>query len=408
MLTLSRRTVILFLTLFSVSLVLYTLGVLRVKSVLWGDTRYYYSYTRSLVFDRDINFENEAYLPEVGFPNPPQVSPKTQLVTNKFSPGSPILWIPGFLVGQTVTQLLHFIGVPVRLDGFSLITQYLTAIWAMGFSLLGFVFIYDAIRRKFSTDTAWKSIAFLYLASQMFYYTAADPLNSHSASFVLSAILLWGTYRYLTERGSYQWITLLGLLGGLLSLVRNQDTVVLVPIGLLLLFQPGKLIQRLFRLIVFGASWFSIVSIQLLMTFYLYGQFSSPYLIQGEKIYWLQPDFFRVLFTQQNGLFFFAPGLILCLVGLYWGSKHRDILSHMGLIVFGLGLYGVAAWAPEIIGGPYGTRMFISTLPWLMVGFGYLINHDRVKRISSWQLLLILGILTANNILQTIYMLATS
>lgn len=355
--------------------------------------------------DRNIDFANEAYLPEVGFPNPPQVSDVTQRVTNKFSPGSPLLWIPGFLLGQLLSLAFNVI-TPLRLDGYGFLTQYITALWAMFFSVAGYVVIFAVLRKQFSESIAWKSLVFLFLATQMFYYTAVDPLNSHSASFFFSSLLLWSSYHYLQGKRSLQWVILLGVLGGVLTLIRNQDAVVLVPIGVMLLLTRGKALERLTRGVLYVLSWFSIVVIQGLMTFYLYGQFNSPYLIQGEKIHWFQPDFWRVFFTQQNGLFFFAPGLLICVAGLYIGTKKGDLLSRMGLLTFILGAYGVAAWNPEIIGGPYGTRMFISTLPWLMIGFANFLEIPRVKKISLWLFISILGILAANTVLQTVYMLA--
>jgi hypothetical protein len=90
------KPAILFLGLYLFSVITYTAGLARVQSILWGDTRYYYTYTASLLLDRDINFSNQAYLPDVGFPHPPVVSQVTHLVTNKFSPGAPLSCVLAF------------------------------------------------------------------------------------------------------------------------------------------------------------------------------------------------------------------------------------------------------------------------------------------------------------------------
>jgi len=396
-----------FIGLFLASLLLYWMGVRHVGSILWGDTRYYYAYTKSLVMDRNITFSNEAYLPRVGFPNPPQVSPKTSLVTNKFSPGAPLLWIPGFLVGQGLTESVYFIGTNVRTDGYGNLTLFTTAAWAMTFSVLGMYVVFCTIRRRAGESLAWWSTAFIFLATQMLYYTAVDPLNSHSASFLFSAILLWATQKYLLEKKSYSWIVLLGIVGGVLSMIRNQDAVLVVPVGVLLLRQSGSLMKRILRGVALGFGWISMMSIQALTTLILYGQLNSPYLIQGEKIMWLRPDFWRVLFTPQNGLLFFAPGIALAITGLIWKFSKSDALSRVCLAAFLLELYVIAAWSPEILGGPYGSRMFVSSLPWLAIGIASLFQIWKDKKVAGWKVGFILAILMVNNLLQTLYMLAT-
>lgn len=396
-----------FVAIFAVSLALYLAGMYHVGSILWGDTRYYYSYTRSLIMDRDINFSNEAYLPTVGFPNPPEVSPTTNLVTNKFSPGSPLLWIPGFLVGQGLTEVVYFLGANVRTDGFGILTLLTTATWALGFSVAGLYVVFRTVSERAGATIAWWVTAFTFLATQMLYYTAVDPLNSHSASFLFSAILLWGTQKYLLEKKSYSWIVLLGVVGGILSLIRNQDAVLMLPVGVLLLVQSGTVMQRVLRGVALSFGWISMMSVQVLTTLYLYGQLNSPYLIQGEQIMWLRPDFWRVLFTPQNGVLFFAPGLVLAITGLLWKFSRSDILGRVCLAAFLLELYVIAAWSPEILGGPYGSRMFVSSLPWLAVGLANLFQIWKKEKVATWKIGVILAMLTANNLLQTLYMLAT-
>jgi hypothetical protein len=199
---------------------------------------------------------------------------------------------------------------------------------------------------------------------------------------------------------------LIGIIGGVLSLIRNQDAVLMIPVGMMLLFQAGTLKSRLGNAIALTFGWASIMSIQVLCTLILYGQMNSPYLIQGEQISWLRPDFWRVLFTPQNGVLFFAPGLLLGIWGL-WSKAKRHMLYRVALGGFLLELYVVAAWAPEILGGPYGSRMFVSSLPWLTLGFAALLQAKKWHHDHRWRLLLVLGILAANTLAQTLYMLAT-
>lgn len=397
-----------FLILFVCCVCIYALGLVRVKSILWGDTLYYYSTTRSLVMDGDINFSNEAYREVYGFPNPPEVSLVTGMVGNKFSVGSSLLWIPSFVLGQMMTFLASIFGLSVLTDGYGLITQCIVAVSTIAFSLFGLYLLYKTLTQLFSKTVAVLSTVTVFLTSQLFYYTAVDPLNSHSASFMLSSVLLFLTVKISESKITWQKMIVFGFVGGLLMLVRNQDAVVYIPPLAYLLLKEKKLTMDSLNWAVLALGTACIVmSIQIFVTIVLYGQLGSPYLIRGEKINWLSPDFIRVLFSYGNGLFVFAPITFIALGGLIREIivQKRRYLVVTSLSIFLLQLYVVAAWGAEIVGGPYGSRMFVSTLPWLSIGIGYLLSkyYERKKFILAWGAGT--AILTANMLVQTVIML---
>lgn len=387
---------------------IYALGLARVKSILWGDTLYYYSTTRSLVMDGDIDFSNEAYRNDYGFPNPPEVSSVTGMVGNKFSVGSSILWIPSFILGQTTTFLASIFGLSVLTDGYGLITQFTVAIGTICFSLFGLYLLYKTLSQLFNNTVAILSTVTLFFTSQLFYYTAVDPLNSHSASFLLSSFLLFLTVKFSQSKITWQKMIAFGFVGGLMMLVRNQDIVVFIPPLLYLLLKERKLNMDALNWAVLTIGTAGIVmSIQIFVTIILFGQFGSPYLIRGEKINWLTPDFTRVLFSYGNGLFIFAPITLVAVSGLIKKiiREKKRSLAVISLCIFLFQLYVVAAWGEEIVGGPYGSRMFISTLPWLSIGIGYLISkyHDKAKFFLIWGTGI--AVLTTNMLVQTLIML---
>ena len=178
-----------FLCLFLFACIIYSAGIIRVKSILWGDSLYYYAYTHSFVIDRDIDFTNEAFHPLVGFPNPAEMSARTGRITNKFSPGTAIAWIPGMVAGQIVSYSTNLIfGTEVvSTDGYGVITQYLVGVSSIVFSVLGAWFVYKTILLFFPKNISRYTLVLLFLTSTIFYYTAVDPLNSHSISFFLSS-----------------------------------------------------------------------------------------------------------------------------------------------------------------------------------------------------------------------------
>lgn len=404
-----------FIILFLFSVVIYTAIIFRVKSILWGDSLYYYAYTKSIVLDHDIDFTNEAFRETDGFPNTPEISEITGKVINKFSPGSSIMWMPGFVLGRLLGDT----------TGYNFFTQYIVAISAIGFSVLGIFYVYKTLLLMFDRHIASITTIFIFLTTQMFFYTVIDPLNSHSASFMLSSLFLYLVALFMKEAKfkenfSWQRMLVLGLVGGVIMLVRNQDVVVILPAALYFILKKSDgLMEMTNKAILFWGSVFLIMSIQLFFTLDLYGRLGSPYLIAGEQISWFNPDFFRVLFSFENGLFTFAPVLMISVIGIIWSFNssiknhyYKNIkqstigfLSLIALFGFALQLYVVASWGREIIGGPYGSRMFVSVLPYLSLGLAFFLDKFKKIKIFYQITFLVLGLLFVNNLAQTAIML---
>ncbi len=385
-----------FFIIFIFSVVFYSLAVLKTGSIVWGDSLYYMAYTHSLVVDHDLDLSNEAST----FPNPVEVSTITGKVINKFSQGTAILWIPSFIIGYLLQLFID------ASFGFQLmwLPMYMTAIFSIGFSVSGLFLVYKMMLFFFSKSISSLTVVFLYFTTQMFYYTSIDPLNSHSASFLVSSLLLYLVVSYLRTKlvTSYHY-AVLGFLSGLLVLIRNQDVVIILPLFLYFFFHINEVWQsKLKKSLVFIGTAFLMVSIQLFITLELFGMFGSPYLIRGEQLNWLHPNFMRVLFSFGNGLFAFAPILLVSVIGLMMRSNKSKLknMSKVALVIFLLQLFVVASWGAEIIGGPYGSRMFISILPYLMLGLANVLQ--RLEKTTNFYSLVYLSIsiLFTNNLVQ--------
>lgn len=354
------------LTLFIACATGYLLGVLRVGSTVWGDSIYYYAYTHSLVMDGDISFANESVEPSLPFPNPPKVNPATGLVISNFSPGTGLLWIPAFVLGQLVTG-----------NSYSLITQAIVGLSAVGFGTLGVYFFALGLRLIFPQRAVVQTVISFLLASQLFYYLSLDPLNSHSVSFLFASLSFY-TWVQIWQAKAMIWkqAIALGVSLGTLALIRNQDVLTgVVLLGSLLFhIQPKvKILQHLFLAVLVAVT---IGSIQLLTNWTLYHSWQSPYIINGQSLSWFSPDFIRVLFSQGNGFFRYAPLAMISFLGLLSFAKVQKKLAITCALVFLCQLYVIASWDPEIVGGPYGSRMFVGTLPFLGVGLAHLLTRS--------------------------------
>jgi hypothetical protein len=432
-----KRFFIFFLILNSLLLLL---AFLKVGNIIWGDARYYYAYTRSIVIDHDLDFSNEAYRKDFGFPNKPIVSIKTGKVTNPYSPGAPLLWVPGFLLGQSISFVFRVLGLPVSTDGYSIITQLITGLSCVGFVTLGFYLLHLVFRKHVGRMSSLALICSIYATTQLFYYSGFDPLNSHTASFLFASIIVWYVDSMMRKKIDYIQPFILGLFVGWLALIRNQDIVVIIPLVVwilntvdrersntffcarlksLRLFFLGRssepaqksifrapIIKTIINICLMVVGITIVMSIQLMIVWYLYGQINSPYLIQGTTFNWLHPNILYALFSRGAGFFRYAPIAILCLFGLIYQLKRSDTLRKIGITFFLLQLYIISSWTHEIVGGPYGSRMFISSLPWLSLGLVEIVKLlKQSHRFYTALFGTLIFVLFLYNILQTGYMI---
>jgi len=330
--------------------------------------------------DHDINFANESVEPSLPFPNPPLVNSETTVVTNNFSPGTGLLWIPGFLIGQLLTITLSVFGLPVLSNGYSLMTQIIVGLSTVGFGILGVYSFVCGLAKLFPKKIVTRTTVSLLLTTQLLYYLAIDPLNSHSASFLFSSIsfLLW-VQVWQKRVITWKQAVLLGLSLGTLALIRNQDVLTGVILITSLFFRISQKTSALQRLSLAILTATAACSIQLFTSWILYHSWQSPYVLSGQVFYWFSPDFLRVLFSPGNGFFHYAPVAVLSLMGLFLFAKQQRNIAIIFLVLFFSQLYVIASWGSEIVGGPYGSRMFVGVLPFLGVGLAYMLTKLSVR-----------------------------
>ena len=337
---------------------------LIVGSSVWGDGQYYYSYTRSLIVDGDINFKNEFEY----FSLPIKKTP-TGMVGNKFSLGAGLLWLP-FL------GLAHLVA---KGDGFSNIYQILTGFGNVFYGILGLWFCFKIVKKYFSKKIALMATLSLWLGSNLFFYTAVDPINSHSVSFFVASIIIL-VWQQINPQKLSQF-AVLGFLIGLLAMIRTQDVIFAGPFLIWSFkdWQENKqlVLKRTLVLLVFTFIGFLP---QMLVWQTLFGELKSPYLIFGERFNWLKPRIGAVLLSPGNGLFFYSPILIFSLVGLYFLFKKSRFLAVSGFFLFLLQTYIVSSWHSWSGGAAYGGRMFISLMPFYIIGLATLLEKLKLKQ----------------------------
>ena len=358
-----------------------------------SDAIEYYVYDRSIYFDHDLNFINDYQ----GFydRNPTGLTnfkagfidkrnPSGNAINNGPS-GSAILWAPFFLAGDGTARLLHALGTSTAADGYS--RPYIwavslgSAIYA-GIALLLTYLLASAITSR--RAAVWASLV-IWLGTPALFYSHLAPTYAHATSWFAAALFLTVWFRTRDRRFWRAWVAL-GLIGGLVAMVREQDAVfLLVPaVDELLRLIPGlrhpdsAWVRDLGRTVAGGMlmGCCAIVAFtpQLLVYHALNGKF-RPSSEVSDKLQWAAPNALRVLFDPGHGLFFWTPILLLAVVGLGLLIQRDPRLGIALATGFILTWYLNGAFQTWTTAGAFGARRFIVCSPIFAVGLAEIIRR---------------------------------
>ena len=280
-----------------------------------GDGYYTYLWARTLVFDGDMSFYNDyRQCPD---PWNLRAAPIAQDV-NYWNLGAALFWVPILAIDRlvqprTLEESPETLGCHGPLAERAVRGSALAGLLAV---LCGFL----VARRRFGDGPAMFGAAAIGLLTGLTYYATTMLSYGHAASSAGAglALLAWDRLRQTRTAGGW---ALMGAALGLAMLMRAQNAiVVLLPLTTWLVQASQHLRQpkSLLRHCAFGVFF----TVSLLIVFapqmgYWYSVSGSPLTVpQGEHyMRWGHPRMWRVLFSNSNGLFTWAPVMYLALAG---------------------------------------------------------------------------------------------
>ncbi len=345
-----------------------------------ADEIQYYSHLRSLVFDGDLDFENEYRWFVAHDEKGLQAFADTFLERREPLTGRPInftpigcalLWSPFYLLAHAGVLAARALGSAVAADGFSLPYQAAACYASAAYGSLGLLLVHDALRRRFNEPAASWSVAAVWLASPLVYYMTLAPGFSHASSVFAVALLLWLSLRARDSGRPADWAGA-GAAAGLCGLIREQDALFLViPVGLILAGAAGR---RLISLLALGTTTVLAFAPQLLAYRASNGSFGPSKLVT-RKMSFMSPHLADVLFDPGHGLFVWSPLLALCSVGLVlYAARRREplALALSAALLLQVWINGaVLSWHQA---GAFGSRRFVDSTALFAFGLAALLQ----------------------------------
>jgi hypothetical protein len=345
-----------------------------------GDGVYYYVYLRSLVYDRDLDFENDYAL--LGNPHHRPVG-EHGLRENRFAIGAGLLWLPTFAVGSAATAGSNALGwTDEPQDGTGTQTQRITLFASVLHAWLTALLITLLARRYVAAWIACAAGIATVMATPLWWYAVYQPSWPHAASACVVALFVLVWERGREDRSARGWLGLGGLLG-LVALVRAQDVVfAALPAGSLLwaLWRGPNAARRqaLRDGLLFAAGALLAFSPQMLAWWQIYG---SPLTIpQGDGfMQWSasKPGF--TLFSSRNGLLSWSPIVSVSLVGMLMLALRRGAGRGLAiglLLVFAAEAFILGSTRDWWAGWAFGGRRYLGCC--VIFGLGLAVVIDRV------------------------------
>ncbi len=351
-----------------------------------GDGVQSFAVARSLLFDRDLNLENDY----AGLQAEAVVARGGRAVS-AMPIGTALVFVPLLVVAHALVVLANLFGASLAADGFS--PPYAAVVmwgsFALGIAAL--LSIEAWLRPRFGAVVAFLAVAAAWLCTSLHYYLVVNPSMTHAPQAVAATMLFlaWMRARHglgTGERDHRAWL-LVGGCGGVLVLVRPQDAVLLLlPLGdLLIRWRPR------FR----AAAWvlspaIALALLQVLAWLRFHGGDFIDAVSAGSFVGRTAPAPLQVLFSARHGLLSWTPAAGLALLGLVAALKRDTRVAALALLGVAASVVANGAMQDWWGSDSFGQRRLVGLTPILALGVAHGLDWTRRKPLALPAVLLAL------------------
>ncbi|MFK7784300.1 MAG: hypothetical protein AB8B56_04240 [Crocinitomicaceae bacterium] len=334
--------------------------------IVASDGRGYYAYLPAVFIQHDLSFQKtytvekkefEAFVPFY------LIEGENGRTFNKYYPGVAIMQTPFFLIALLIESTYSD-----DITGYSMLFLKFLQLGSIFYSMLGFFFLRKYLNLIVKDKrAALLSSIFIFLGTNVFFLVIVKTSFSHHLSFCLFAAFAYHIRKYF-DSGALKNIIYVGLLLGLITLVRPLNVMVIFAIPLILSDWTNikSFFTRLFTLsnghLLKSFLTFSVViGVLFLLNFLSSGKIMN-WSYDGEGFTFSDPHFWSLLFSYRIGIFVHTPMLLLCLVGCYFlFQKNKQAVGFwLGYLI--LITYIMSCWWSWDYGGFYGNRVYAEHL----------------------------------------------
>ena len=347
--------------------ILLSLAILLAPTVygeVGGDGWQAFVVVRSVLLDHDLDLANDY----AGLGAPVALTPGGR-ATSHLPIGLALVWTPPFVLAHLGTRLAAALGASVSADGFAVPYRSAVTAGTYAYGVIALLLLESEVRRRVGVAAALVAVLAIWLATPLHFYMTANPAMAHGASvFAATAfVAAWLRVREQEAASARAW-AMVGLLGGLMTVVRLQDAVLLaLPVADLLWRRPAGFVARLAPYLSAAAA---LGLVQLAVWLRLYGSGFLSTVLAVNLVGGTRPEVAGVLFSPRHGLFYWTPLYVACVLG--WALLARRDRRLAALFVAGFAASVIVNaslqdwWSAEA----FGQRRLLGLTPLFAIGLG--------------------------------------
>lgn len=350
----------------------------QTNDIINHDAVSYWAYLPATFIYHDLSFNFTSYLPEDFEGRIWTHSAENGNQVLKMTMGNSVLWTPFFLLAHGYAHISNY-----HADGYSLPYSISIFIAGLFYLAVGLIFLCKALKFYFSDLIISLVLILLVFGTNLLHYAVIEPGMSHLYSFCLFSIYLFITIKW-NQNFSWSYSMLLGLLTGLIVLVRPSNIIVfLVPfLWGVTSFKNFKeklqvLINNKYRIITAVLIAFVVFSLQMIYWKSITGKLFY-YSYGDEGFFFLHPHIIDGLFSYRKGWLIYTPVMFFALFGFWYLWKQVPASFWSVLVFLIVNVYLVFSWWCWWYGGSFGARVMIESYAFLSLPLAAVI-----KRISE-------------------------
>lgn len=301
----------------------------------------------------------------------------------KYTMGVALLEMPFYLIPHLTSSSTDPYGAPFRLW---------MEICGLFYLFLGLWFVRKILLRFYSEAVTAFTLFLIFMGTNLFHYSMNEPVMSHVFSFALIAMYLYVSLD-IHEKSSWKRLVALGVLGGLILLVRPVNGIFML-FPLFILWKRSGSLKSL-------AEWIKQHTMKILLALFclfillffqlLYWKITSEHWLidtyAGEKFFFDRPRLLEGWFSYRKGFFVYTPLMILIFPGFWWARK--QIWGTASWVLFLISSYVFYSWWSWWYGGGFGMRVMVDAFPLLALPLAAALHQFTCWKFFLWHAILI-------------------